>query len=156
MAESLVRRDMASQFIKASPALIYEAFVTPEAVATWLPPDGATMEIQVFEPRVGGRFQMTLTFASAQGKSTANTDRVVGRFLELVPQQRIVQAFEFDSPDPTFAGSMTMRWMLEKTEGGTTVDVVAENVPSGIPRADHEHGMRSSLAHLAAYLQSRG
>ncbi|OJV55208.1 MAG: hypothetical protein BGO36_09935 [Burkholderiales bacterium 68-10] len=98
---------------------------------------------------------MTLTFAAASGKSTANTDVVVGRFVELVPRQRIVQAFEFESSDPAFAGTMTMRWVLEAAEGGTNVTVIAENVPPGISPADHEVGMNSSLAHLAAYVESR-
>ncbi|AIV47766.1 hypothetical protein X899_2948 [Burkholderia pseudomallei TSV 25] len=155
MTDSTVRRDTASRRIQASPAAVYAAFVTPEAVAQWLPPDGATMQIQVFEPRAGGRFRMTLTFASAPGKSTSNTDVVVGCFVELVPQQRIVQAFEFDSPDPAFAGTMTMRWDLEAVSGDTVVTVVAENVPPGISHADHEVGMNSSLAHLATYVESQ-
>ncbi len=145
MITSTMRRDTASRLVKASPSAVYAAFVASEAVAQWLPPEGAMMEIQVFEPRVGGRFQMTLIFASAPGKSTANTDVVVGRFVERVPQQRIVQAFEFDSPDPVFAGAMTMRWELEEAAGGTAVTVVAENVPPGISQTDHETGMNSSL-----------
>lgn len=112
MTHSTARRDAASRFIRASPSAIYDAFVTREAVAKWLPPQGATMEVEVFEPRVGGRFQMTLTFAAAPGKSTTSTDVVVGRFVDLVPQERIVQAFEFASSDPAFAGTMTMRWVL--------------------------------------------
>lgn len=152
MTDSM-RRDTASRFIQASPSTIYDAFVTREAVAQWLPPDGATMEIQVFEPCAGGRFQMTLTFAVVPGKSTANTDVVLGRFVELEPRQRIVQAFEFDSPDPAFAGTMTMRWELEAAAGGTAVTVVAENVPPGISPADHEVGMNSSLANLARYVE---
>ncbi len=153
MTDSTMRRDAASRLIKASPSAIYDAFVTREAVAQWLAPRGATMEIQVFEPRAGGRFQMTLTFAAVPGKSTANTDVAVGRFVELVPQQRIVQAFEFDSPDPAFAGTMTMRWVLSAAGGGTSVTVTAENVPPGISQADHEIGMNSSLANLAAYVE---
>ena len=153
MSHSTVRRDAASRLIRASRSAIYDAFVTREAVAKWLPPQGATMEIGVFEPRVGGQFQMTLTFAAAPGKSTANADVVVGRFVDLVPQERIVQAFEFASSDPAFAGTMTMRWVLEAVAGGTTVTVTAENVPAGINQADHEIGMNSSLANLAAFVE---
>jgi len=155
MTHSTGRRDTASRFIKASPRVIYGAFVTREVVAKWLPPQGATMEVQTFEPWVGGRFQMTLTFLGIPGKSTANTDVVVGRFVELVPPERIVQAFEFASPDPAFAGTMTMRWALESTTGGTVVTVTAENIPSGISRTDHEKGMASSLASLAAYVEAQ-
>lgn len=153
MTLSTGRRDTASRLIKASPRAIYEAFVSREAVAKWLPPQGATMDVQTFEPWAGGRFQMTLTFAGIPGKSTANTDVVVGRFVELVPPQRIVQAFEFDSPDPAFTGTMTMRWALDASVGGTVVTVTAENVPPGISPADHEKGMASSLANLAAYVE---
>ncbi|WP_175687355.1 SRPBCC family protein [Burkholderia multivorans] len=155
MTHSQGRRDEASKLIKASRSAIYDAFVKREALAKWLPPQGATMEIQVFEPCIGGRFQMTLTFASSPGKSTASTDVVVGRFVDLAPQERIVQAFEFASPDPAFAGTMTMRWMLEAAAGGTAVTVIAENVPPGISQADHEMGMNSSLAHLAVYVESQ-
>jgi len=154
MTHSTVRRDVASKLIKASPQAIYEAFVVGEAVAQWLPPQGATMAIHVFEPHAGGRFQMTLTFAATSGKSTDNTDVIVGRFVDLAPQQRIVQAFEFDSPDPAFAGTMTMCWTLANAVGGTVVVVIAENVPPGISRVDHEAGMNSSLANLAAYVES--
>jgi uncharacterized protein YndB with AHSA1/START domain len=153
MTQSTGRRDAVSRFIKATRQAIYEALVTREAVARWLPPQGATMEIQTFEPRIGGRFQMTLTFAAASGKSTANTDVVVGRFVDLLPPERIVQAFEFASPDPAFAGTMMMHWVLEATAGGTIVTVTAENVPPGIRQPDHEAGMNSSLSNLATCVE---
>nr|WP_230479348.1 SRPBCC family protein [Burkholderia humptydooensis] len=147
------RRDTAARLIKASRQTIYDAFVRCDAVSTWLPPQGATAQVQAFEPWTGGRFQMTLAFATASGKSTANTDVVAGRFVDLVPQERIVQAFEFAAADPAFAGTMTMTWSLRAAEGGTIVTVTAENVPPGIDRADHETGMNSSLANLAAYVE---
>lgn len=156
MAHSTDRRDTASRLIKASPQAIYDAFVNREAVVKWLPPQGATLQVQTFEPRIGGRFQMTLTFATAPGKSTADSDVVVGRFVDLVPRQHIVQAIEFASADPAFAfaGTMTMTWTLEAVAGGTRVTVLAENVPAGISPSDHEIGMNSSLANLAAYVEA--
>jgi uncharacterized protein YndB with AHSA1/START domain len=96
---------------------------------------------------------MTLTFESAPGKSSKNTDVVDGQFVDLVPGKRIVQAFEFVSDDPAFAGTMTMNWKLEAVSGGTSVTVVADDVPSGISRADHEVGMNSTLANLAAFVE---
>lgn len=99
------------------------------------------MQIHTFEPRVGGRFQMTLTFSAVPGKSTANTDVVAGRFVEFV------------SSDSAFAGTMTMRWVLEATADGTFVTLKAENVPASIRQADHDAGMNSSLANLAACVE---
>jgi uncharacterized protein YndB with AHSA1/START domain len=153
MSGSTVRRDTASRVIQASPRAIYDALMTREAVSAWLAPQGATLEVQAFEPRIGGQFRMTLTFAAAPGKSTADTDVVVGRFVDLEPQARVVQAFEFASADPAFAGTMTMTWTLRADAVGTIVTVAAENVPPGIDPAEHEAGMRSSLAHLAAYVE---
>ena len=149
-----IRCDSASRLIKAPPEAIYAAFVTREAVSKWLAPEGATLEVQAFEPQIGGQFRMTLTFAATPGKSTADTDVVVGRFVDLAPAERIVQAFEFDSADPAFAGTMTMTWTLLAVAHGTEVVVTARDVPPGISQSDHEAGMQSSLANLAAFVEA--
>lgn len=44
MITSTMRRDTASRLVKASPSAVYAAFVASEAVAQWLPPEGAMME----------------------------------------------------------------------------------------------------------------
>ena len=44
---------------------------------------------------------------SAPGKTSEHADIVHGRFLELIPGERIVQLVEFESEDPAFAGEMT-------------------------------------------------
>lgn len=147
------RRHRASRLIKAAPGAIYGAFVRPEDLAVWLPPEGATGKIEQFEPCPGGRFKMVLTFSAAIGKSSPNSDVVEGRFLELVPGVRIVQAVEFASDRPEFAGTMTMTWELSPTADGAVVTIVAEDVPPGISRADHELGMASTLANLARFVE---
>lgn len=142
----------ASRPIAASPAAIYRAFMDRDALATWLPPDGATATIGAFEPRDNGQLRMTLTFAAAPGKSSENTDVVEARFVDLVPDEQIGLAVNFVSQDPEFAGTMTMRWRLQPTPDGTLVSVTADNVPSGIRRSDHEAAMASTLANLAKFL----
>jgi len=146
-------RHTASRAIKALPAAIYDAFVHREALERWLPPEGATGAIHAFEPRAGGRFSMTLTFASAPGKSSVDTDVVEGRFVELQPGRRIVQVVEFASPDPDFAGAMTMTWTFTATPDGSFVTIVAEDVPLGVSQADHESGMASTLENLARFVE---
>jgi uncharacterized protein YndB with AHSA1/START domain len=66
---------------------------------------------------------------------------------------RVVQAVEFVSDDPAYAGTMTMTWELTETGGGTRVDIVADNVPDGVAAEDHAAGMASSLGKLARYLE---
>ncbi len=151
------RTDRASRFIKASAPAIYRAFVDPQALVAWLPPEGMKGRIDTFEPRRGGAFRMALTYIgrdhATPGKTSDHSDVVEGRFLELVPDERIVQRIEFQSEDPEFAGPMTMIWTLTPLAGGTEVCVICENVPAGIRKDDHDAGLKSSLANLAAFTE---
>lgn len=149
------RTDTASRVIAASPEAVYRAFLEPEAWAKWLPPEGMTGQLLEFEARVGGRYKMALTFSdrSARGKTSDNTDVVEGRFIEIVPQQRVVHLFIFNSDDPSFAGEMRMTWSLSPMSNGTNVSIVCENVPDGISKEDHDTGLRSTLENLAKFLE---
>jgi uncharacterized protein YndB with AHSA1/START domain len=68
--------------------------------------------IDRFDPRPGGDYRIVLTYDRetplAQGKTTADADVVHGRFLELVPNKKIVQTLRFESEDARFAGEMTL------------------------------------------------
>lgn len=148
------RVDSASRTIAAPAQAIYEAFIDPEALAHWLPPQGASAAIHRFEPWPGGAFALTLTFDDSRtGKSAAGTDVVEGRFVDLVPARRIVQQVEFESSDPAFAGTMTMTWTLAPVPGGTRVRIDCENVPPGIGAEDHAAGLSSTLANLASFAE---
>lgn len=154
-----LRVDSASRVIKAPPADIYRAYVDPDALVRWLPPTGMKGRIENFDPRDGGDYRIVLTYVdanqSAAGKTTPDADVVHGRFLELVPDRRIVQSVRFESADPQFAGEMTLTWNLNPAPEGTTVVIAAENVPDGITRADHEAGFAATLDSLAAFVEGR-
>jgi len=150
------RTDRASRIVYATPAAIYGAFVDPEAQARWLPPAGMTGRFDAFDPRPGGHYRLTLTYSGSHaggGKSAADADRVAGRFVELIPGERIVQTADFESDDPAFAGTMTMIWSLRPVSDGTEVTIEAFDVPPGISAEDHAQGMASTLANLAAFLE---
>lgn len=155
MATSPRRIDRASLRIPGPPERIYAAFIDASTLAKWLPPKGARGIIDAFEPHPGGAFRMTLVFDAATatgGKTTSNTDVVSGRFVELVPGERIVWAMDFESDDPAFAGTMTMTWTFAAENGSTLVTITAADVPPGIRPEDHEVGMTSSLANLAEHV----
>ncbi|EMT50279.1 activator of Hsp90 ATPase 1 family protein [Brevibacillus borstelensis AK1] len=151
------RTDTASRIIKASPSKIYEALVDPVALISWLPPKGMSGQILKFEARVGGSYQMSLTYLdkdhSTRGKTSEHADVVNGKFLELTPDERIVQAVIFQSDDPQFSGKMIMTWTLAAVPEGTAVTIQCENVPEGIRKEDHDVGLRSSLENLAEYIE---
>jgi uncharacterized protein YndB with AHSA1/START domain len=145
-----------SRMIAAPRRRIYDAFMDAGALLSWLPPAGMRGEMHRFEPRQGGGYRMTLTYdrpsPEARGKTTADSDSVEVRFVEIVPGERIVQAVAFEADDPAYGGVMTMTWSFADAPGGTEVSVVVENAPPGIPEADHEAGIRSSLENLARFV----
>ena len=152
------RIDTVSRIIDASSQTLYQAFMDPDSLIKWLPPEGMSGEIGLFEPVVGGRYQLTLTYEDvdvAQGKTTENTDALEGTFLELVPDKKIVEAGVFDSEDSAFAGNMIMTWYFEEVAQGTRVTIVAENVPIGIKKDDHIDGLNSTLGNLERFTKTK-
>ena len=150
--------DRASRVIAASPARVYAAFIDPEALAIWLPPAQMTARFDRFDLRPGGSYRLVLTYANASaspGKATQDSDIVEARFVEVVPDVRVVQAVDFVSDDAAFAGTMTMTWEVIPVDGGTRVDITAADVPDGISPEDHAEGLGSSLTNLADYLGAR-
>jgi hypothetical protein len=87
------------------------------------------------------------------GKATAASDIVEARFVDLVPGLRIIQKVDFVSDDPAVASTMTMTWEIAAVEGGTCVDITADDVPDGISVDDHAVGLASSLANLARHVE---
>jgi uncharacterized protein YndB with AHSA1/START domain len=150
------RTDTASRVIAAPPDRVYATLVDPEALAAWLPPTGMTGTFERFDARPGGSYRLVLMYADASaspGKATPDSDIVESRFIDLVPGVRVVQAVDFVSDDPAYAGTMTMTFELTEVDGGTRVDIIAEKVPDGIAPEDHAAGLASSLANLAKYLE---
>ena len=147
------------QRIDASRAEVYRALVSAESVRGWMVPDGMTSEVHEFEPRVGGRVRISLTYdePGPAGKSGAHTDTWHGRYLELVPGERVVHTVEFETGNPALAGEMIVTLTLADRGGGTELTAVHEGIPPGLPPADNELGWRLSLAKLARLVeQARG
>lgn len=150
------RTDTASRVIAAPPERIFAAFVDPEALATWLPPEGMTGRFEQFDPRPGGTYRLVLTYDDASaspGKATVDSDIVDARFVDLIPGERAVQAIDFVSDDPSYSGTMTMTWQITPVEEGTRVEFIATDVPDGISAEAHVAGLASSLENLAGYLE---
>jgi uncharacterized protein YndB with AHSA1/START domain len=88
----------------------------------------------------------------SQGKTTSDTDVVEARFIDLVPNKRVLYSVDFVSDDPDYSGAMTMRWEVTDTDGGTLVKITADNVPDAVSAQDHAAGLKSSLEKLADYV----
>ena len=115
-----------------------------------------TARFERFDARPGGSYRLVLTYldaSRAQGKATTDSDIVETRYIDIVPDARVVQAVDFESDDPAFDGTMTMTWEVTRVDGGTRVDITADDVPDGTSAEDHGAGLASSLANLSEYLE---
>jgi uncharacterized protein YndB with AHSA1/START domain len=66
--------------LAAKPEKVYRAFIEPDAMARWLPPDGFTGKVQHMDATVGGSYQMTFT-----NFTTGSSQSFGGEYRELVP-----------------------------------------------------------------------
>jgi uncharacterized protein YndB with AHSA1/START domain len=150
------RIDSAARLIRADAARIFEAFASPTAVESWLPPKGMTGAVRAFAFHEGGGYRIRLTYGEGDhlhGKTSESADEVEVEFRRLVPDQLIEQVVTFDSERPEFAGSMKMTWSFAEADEGTRVTVRCENVPIGIGEDDHQAGLTSTLENLAKFTE---
>jgi uncharacterized protein YndB with AHSA1/START domain len=147
----------AVRLIRAPRESVYRALVDGNAVGAWRVPDGMTAVVHTFDARIGGRFRVSLTYESpdGRGKTTDATDTYHGRFVELVPNERVVEEFEFEISDPAFGGPMRMTTTLIDADGGTDVEVLHDGLPPGVSAQDNEIGTQMALGKLAVLVESR-
>jgi len=145
-----------SQHVNAPRAQVYRALLDARAVATWMVPNGMTSHVHAFDGREGGSFRISLTYdtPSGTGKTTAQTDTYHGRFVRLVPDERVVEVVEFETDDPALRGEMTVTFTLTEADGGTDVLGVHDNLPPGVAPADNETGWRMALEKLARLVEA--
>jgi uncharacterized protein YndB with AHSA1/START domain len=149
-----------SMIVKAGRELVYRAFLDPDATAVWLPPDGMTGEVHFFDASEGGRFRISLTYRDpghrVGGKSSEHTDTFQGRFVELAPYEKIVEAIEFETDDPSLAGEMKLTVTFAEAGPATEVTILSEDIPRGIRLEDNQAGVTESLRKLAVLVEALG
>ena len=68
----------------AKPEKVYRAFLEPEALARWIPPNGFTAKMHHLDAKTGGTFKMSFT-----NFTTGTTISFGGDYLELVQNERL-------------------------------------------------------------------
>ena len=133
--------------LRAPPDRIYRAFLDPDAMAKWLPPNGFTGKVHQLDARVGGTYKMSFrNFTSGSSHSFG------GEYLELVPNQRIRHTDKFD--DPNLPGTIYVTINLKQVMTGTDVDITQEGVPDVIPAEACYLGWQESLMQLAKLVEA--
>ena len=132
--------------IAAKPEKIYRAFLDPDAMARWLPPNGFTGKVHHMDAKVGGTFKMSFTnFTTGMAISFG------GEYLELLLNERLRYTDVFD--DPNLPGVMTVTVNLKKVSVGTELTVVQEGIPDVIPTEACYLGWQESLRNLARLVE---
>lgn len=132
--------------LKAGPEKIYRAFLDGPAMSKWLPPHGFTGTVHHLDAKVGGTFRMSFTNFT-NGRSHA----FGGRYLELVPGERLRYTDVFD--DPNLPGEMIVTVVLRKCLAGTEVTIEQAGVPAVIPPEMCYLGWQESLSQLASLVE---
>ncbi len=132
--------------LRATPERVYRAFLDPDALAKWLPPNGFTGKVHHLDARVGGTYKMSFTNFSSK-KSHA----FGGTYVELAPNERLRYTDKFD--DPNLRGEMQTTISLKKVSCGTELNAVQEGIPDAIPPEACYLGWQESLAALAALVE---
>ena len=132
--------------IAAKPEKIYRAFLEPDALARWLPPNGFTCKVHQMDSKVGGSYKMSFTNFTT-GKSTS----FGGVYRELVPNEHLRYTDNFD--DPNLPGEMQTAVTLKKVSVGTDLAIVQEGIPAAIPLEACYLGWQESLANLARLVE---
>ena len=132
--------------LKATPALVYKAFLDPDALCRWLPPDGYLCKVFQLDARVGGSFKMSFTQFN-NGHSHA----FGGEYLELVPNELLRYTDVFD--DPNLSGVIEVTVKLKAVSCGTDLSVTQAGVPAVIPEEACYLGWQDSLRHLARLVE---
>jgi len=132
--------------LAAKPEKVYRAFLEPDALARWLPPNGFTCKVHHSDPKVGGSFKMSFTnFTTGKSMSFG------GMYRELVPNESLQYTDSFD--DPNLPGEMQVNVTLKKVSLGTDLAIVQEGIPAVIPLEACYLGWQESLANLARLVE---
>ena len=132
--------------LKTTPEKIYRAFLEADALAKWLPPHGFTCKVHYLEAKVGGSYRMSFAnFSTGHGHSFG------GKYLELLPNERICHTDEFE--DPNLPGEMKTTITLKQVSCGTELIIVQEGVPEMIPTEACYLGWQESLVLLAQLVE---
>jgi len=132
--------------LATSPEKIYRAFIEPDAMAKWLPPNGFTATVHQMDAKVGGAHRMSFrNFTTGQSHSFGGT------YLELSPGKRLRYTDKFE--DPQMPGDIQVTVTLTKVSVGTEISIVQEGLPDVIPVAACYLGWQESLRNLAKLVE---
>ncbi|HNP34680.1 MAG TPA: SRPBCC family protein [Woeseiaceae bacterium] len=132
--------------LAAKPDKVYRAFIEPDALTRWLPPNGFTAKVDQLDATVGGTYRMSFT-----NFTTGTVIGFGGEYRELVPNERLRYTDKFD--DPNLPGEIEVTVTLKAVSVGTELTIVQSGLPAVIPVEACYLGWQDSLAYLAKLVE---
>lgn len=133
-----------TRHLDAPPEQVFDAWVSKDFGA-WLPFPDAVRQSTVIEPRVGGRYELSMTMKDGR------TIEIFGVYREMVRPERLVMTWVAN-----YIGQETLLTLTFKpNKAGTVMTLRHDGVPSAL-RNNHKANWLETLNRLAAYLKSAG
>lgn len=132
--------------LTTKPDKVYRAFIEADALAKWLPPNGFTCTVHHLDAKIGGSFRM-----SFRNFTTSRSHSFGGRYLELVPGERLRYTDKFD--DSNLPGEMQVTVTIKPVSVGIELAIVQEGIPDAIPAEACYLGWQESLRNLARLVE---
>ena len=108
--------------------------------------NGFACTVHSLDAKVGGAHRM-----SFRNFTTGASHSFGGKYLELVPGERLRYTDTFD--DPNLPGEMQVTVTLKQVSVGTEVNIVQEGIPDAIPAEACILGWQQSLRNLARLVE---
>ncbi|MGN6479053.1 SRPBCC family protein [Luteibacter sp.] len=132
--------------LRTTPERLFKAFTDADALPKWLPPHGFTCKVHHVDAQVGGTFKMSFT-----NFTTGNSHAFGGKYLEVVPGERLRYTDVFD--DPNLPGQMVTTVVMTKLAMGVDLHITQEGIPEAIPVEMCYLGWQESLQLLALLVE---
>lgn len=132
--------------LKSTPEKVYKAFLDADALAKWLPPYGFTCKVHSMDAKVGGSFRMSFT-----NFGTGHSHSFGGKYVELVPNEKIRYTDKFD--DPNLPGEMAVTVSIKKVVCGVEVAIEQSGIPAAIPVEMCYLGWQESIEQFAKVVE---
>ena len=134
------------RILATKPEKIYRAFLEPDAMAQWLPPNGFVGTVHHLDAKLGGTYRMSFrNFTTGQSHSFS------GEYIELVLNERLRYTDRFD--DPNLSGEIQVTVTVKPVAVGTELHIVQEGIPDVIPPETCYLGWQQSLQNLAKLVE---
>ncbi len=119
--------------IDASPSTVFQYFVDPARMLTWM---GITVDV---DPRPGGVYRVDVS----------GRDVAAGTFVEVVPDERVVWTWGWEHSDDIPPGSSTVEVTLTPDGDGTLVRLRHTGLPDTEEGVSHSRGWHHYTQRLA-------